>query len=52
MSLIGYVGISHLLGLKVVPYTLDAPAQVTAAHAAGVDAVITDDPVMARNVLP
>ena len=39
------------LGLKVVPYTLNDAAQVKAAAAAGVDALITDDPIMARRAL-
>jgi glycerophosphoryl diester phosphodiesterase len=47
-----YVQLSHLLGRKVVPYTLDTPAAVQAANAAGVDAVITDDPAMAQAALP
>jgi glycerophosphoryl diester phosphodiesterase len=42
---------AHLLGLKVVPWTLDNPANVKAAAAAGVDALITNDPVMAKRAL-
>jgi glycerophosphoryl diester phosphodiesterase len=38
-------------GLKVVPYTLDTPAEVQAAAAAGVEALITDDVPMARRAL-
>jgi glycerophosphoryl diester phosphodiesterase len=47
-----YVTLSHALGKKVVPYTLNTPAEVQAAHAAGVDAVISDDPYMALAALP
>ncbi|HEX2086107.1 MAG TPA: glycerophosphodiester phosphodiesterase family protein, partial [Solirubrobacteraceae bacterium] len=42
---------AHELGRQVVPYTPDDPASVKAAAAAAVDAVITDDPVMARRAL-
>jgi glycerophosphoryl diester phosphodiesterase len=46
-----YVTGAHSLGRKVVPYTLDTPAQVQAAAALGVDALITDDVGMARRAL-
>ena len=46
-----YVTLAHTLGKKVVPYTLNAPEQIAAAAAAGVDAIITDDPVLAQQVL-
>jgi glycerophosphoryl diester phosphodiesterase len=46
-----YVTGAHGLGLKVVPYTLDAAAQVQAAAGLGVDALITDDVGMARRAL-
>jgi glycerophosphoryl diester phosphodiesterase len=46
-----FVQRAHALGIKVVPYTLNDPAQVKAAAEAGVDALITDDPVMARKAL-
>jgi glycerophosphoryl diester phosphodiesterase len=46
-----YVQAAHAAGLKVVPYTLDTATDVRAAQAAGVDALITDDPSMARRVL-
>jgi glycerophosphoryl diester phosphodiesterase len=42
---------AHAIGLKVVPWTLDKPDQVRAAAAAGVDALITNDPVMAKKAL-
>ena len=42
---------AHALGLKVVPWTIDNAADVKAAAAAGVDALITNDPVMARCAL-
>ena len=38
-------------GLKVVPYTLNTPEEVQAAAAAEVDAIITDDVLMARRAL-
>ncbi|MEA2346624.1 MAG: hypothetical protein QOG62_411 [Thermoleophilaceae bacterium] len=47
----GLVTLAHSLGQRVVPYTLDTPGQVTQAAALGVDAVITDDPAMARGRL-
>lgn len=46
-----YVTRAHGRGLKVVPYTLETAADVIAARTAGVDALITDDPVMARRAL-
>jgi glycerophosphoryl diester phosphodiesterase len=45
------VRLAHLLGRRVVPYTLDTVATVRAAAAVGVDAVITDDPTMAEAAL-
>ncbi len=42
---------AHAAGAKVVPYTLDTADEVRAAQAAGVDALITDDPSMARRTL-
>jgi glycerophosphoryl diester phosphodiesterase len=42
-----YVRRAHAERLLVAPFTLDAAADVRAAEAAGVDAVITDDPLMA-----
>jgi len=38
-------------GVRVVPYTLNTPEDVRAAAAAGVDAIISDDVVMARRAL-
>ena len=46
-----YVQAAHAAGVKVVPYTLDTADEVRAAQAAGVDALITDDPSMARRTL-
>lgn len=45
------VSLAHLLGVKVVPYTLNKPADVRAARNRGVDAIITDDPPMALAAL-
>jgi glycerophosphoryl diester phosphodiesterase len=42
---------AHALGLRVVPFTLDSPGEVRDATLAGVDALITDDPRMARRVV-
>ena len=48
---VAYVREAHAAGLKVVPFTLDRASEVRAAAKAGVDALITDDPVMAARVL-
>jgi glycerophosphoryl diester phosphodiesterase len=42
---------AHSLGLKVVPWTIDTPDGIRGAAAAGVDALITNDPVMAKRAL-
>jgi glycerophosphoryl diester phosphodiesterase len=46
-----YVQQAHGLRRKVVPYTLDKQAEIKSAASIGVDAVITDDPVMAQRAL-
>jgi glycerophosphoryl diester phosphodiesterase len=46
-----YVTRAHALGLEVAPFTLDAAADVRAARSAKVDALITDDPLMAGGAL-
>jgi glycerophosphoryl diester phosphodiesterase len=46
-----YVGRAHGLGLDVAPFTLDRAAEIRAASRAGVEAVITDDPLMAAGAL-
>jgi glycerophosphoryl diester phosphodiesterase len=46
-----FVRRAHAAGRKVVPYTLDRAKDIRAAKRAGVDALITDDPTMARRVL-
>jgi len=46
-----YAEAAHAAGRKVAVWTLNTAADVRAAQAAGVDAVITDDPYMARKVL-
>jgi len=46
-----YVARAHSNGLKVVPFTLDAAADIRAAAGAGVDALITNEPLRARRVL-
>ena len=45
-----YVADSHALGLKVAPFTIDTAADLRAAAAAGADAVITNDPLLAEKV--
>ena len=46
-----YVEEAHSRNLKVVPYTINKADAVTAAAEAGVDALITDDPLMALKTL-
>ena len=46
-----YVRRAHGLGLDVAPFTLDEATDVRAAAAARVDALITDDPLMAARTL-
>lgn len=46
-----YVSAAHAAGLKIAPYTLDAKAEVLRAKTLKVDALITDDPSMARKAL-
>jgi len=46
-----YVARAHSKGLRVVPYTIDKAVDIRAAAAAGVDALITNDPLRARRVL-
>jgi len=46
-----YVRRAHGLGLDVAPFTLDSAADVRAAKRAKVDALITDDPLMAARAL-
>jgi glycerophosphoryl diester phosphodiesterase len=42
-----YVRRAHGMGLDVAPFTINAASDVSAARQAGVDALITDDPLMA-----
>ncbi len=46
-----FVRRAHRANLKVVPYTLNTRRAVRTAKRIGVDALITDDPVMARRAL-
>jgi glycerophosphoryl diester phosphodiesterase len=46
-----YVTAAHAAGRLVVPFTIDFADQIAAAGAAGVDAVITNDPTLARRTL-
>ncbi len=47
----GFATVAHTLGKKVVPWTINTPALIQKAAAQGADAVITDDPYMARTAL-
>jgi glycerophosphoryl diester phosphodiesterase len=42
---------AHSLGVKVVPWTIDKADDIRAAAATGVEALITNDPVMAKKAL-
>jgi len=46
-----YVERAHGRDLKVVPYTINQPEEVAEAANVGVDALITDDPLMALQTL-
>lgn len=46
-----YVRRAHDMALDVAPFTLDASADVRAARQAHVDALITDDPLMAARAI-
>lgn len=46
-----YVERAHLYGLKVTVFTPNTGADIAAAARAGVDAIITDDPVLAEKTL-
>jgi len=46
-----YVRRAHAMRLDVAPFTLDAASDVRAARRARVDALITDDPLMAAGAL-
>jgi glycerophosphoryl diester phosphodiesterase len=46
-----FVASAHDSGVKVIPYTINTAADVRAATDAGVDGVITDDPLMALQTL-
>jgi glycerophosphoryl diester phosphodiesterase len=39
-----FVKSAHNAGKQVIPFTIDKPADIVAARAAGVDGIITDDP--------
>lgn len=46
-----YVSRAHSAGLKVVPYTLDIGRDIRAAIEAGVDSLITNEPLRARRIV-
>lgn len=46
-----YIGDAHSRGLEIVPFTLDDAAAIDAATRAGVDALISNDPRLARRVV-
>jgi glycerophosphoryl diester phosphodiesterase len=47
----GLVRTSHATGLKVIPWTLNSPAEIMKAGELGVDGFATDDPCRARDYL-
>jgi glycerophosphoryl diester phosphodiesterase len=46
-----YVERAHEAGLRVIPFTLNDPADIRKAARIGCDGIITDDPVAARKAL-
>ncbi len=46
-----YIAKAHAAGRRVVPYTLDTPAEIADAARKGVDELITNDPQTARRVV-
>ena len=46
-----FVANAHALGRRVVPFTIDDRAEIVAAYEAGVDAIITNDPLRARRAI-
>jgi hypothetical protein len=46
-----FVKSAHDAGKRVVPFTIDKPADIVAARAAGVDGIITDDPPLTVSTL-
>jgi glycerophosphoryl diester phosphodiesterase len=46
-----YVDHAHLLGLKVIPWTVNDAAAMREQIADGVDGIITDYPTMLRGVM-
>ncbi len=45
-----YISNAHAQGLRVVPYTIDDAAGLRQAFKMGVDAVITNEPLLARSI--
>jgi glycerophosphoryl diester phosphodiesterase len=45
-----YIAHAHSAGREIVPFTLDARSDIASAAAEGVDAIITNDPTLARRV--
>jgi glycerophosphoryl diester phosphodiesterase len=41
---------AHAYGKRITVYTPNSAAEIAAARAAGVDAIITDDPVLAARL--
>jgi glycerophosphoryl diester phosphodiesterase len=46
-----FVKQAHDAGKRVIPFTLDKPADIVAARAAGVDGIISDDPPLVVSAL-
>jgi len=47
----GYVAQAHSVGRRIVPFTLDRAADIASATRLGVDAIITNDPRLARRTV-
>jgi glycerophosphoryl diester phosphodiesterase len=46
-----FIAQAHAAGVRVVPYTIDTAADIAAAARAGVDELITNDPLLARRTV-
>lgn len=46
-----FVGFAHSLGIAVQVWTLNEPEEIVQALDAGVDAIISDDPVLVREII-
>ncbi len=46
-----YIAGAHDLGLRIVPFTIDTPHDLRKAGGSGIEALITNDPDLARKIL-